>query len=69
MPTNQASETNRRSSDSQRDWMIFAFHGFARIVARKHGLVVPDVDLSQLSDEDLEQRYNVVRELAHLPPA
>jgi len=49
--------------------MIFAFHGFARIVARKHGLVVPDVDLSQLSDEDLEQRYNVVRELAHLPPA
>jgi hypothetical protein len=52
-----------------REWTIFAFHGMARIVARKHGIVVPEMDLESLSDEELERRYRLIAELAHLPPA
>jgi hypothetical protein len=68
MATSQGIEQVRLPSDS-RIWQEFAYHSYARIVARKHGIVVPDVDLSILSDEELERRVRLVSELAHLPPA
>ena len=52
-----------------REWNEFAYVAFARIVARKHNIPVPEVDLANLSDEELERRLRLVSELAHLPPA
>jgi hypothetical protein len=51
-----------------RSWQEYAFHAYARIVARKHGLAAPTLDLTSLSDEELETSLATVRDLAHLPP-
>jgi len=51
-----------------RFWNIFAYHSFSRIVARKHGISVPAIDLDSLSNEEIETRLQVMRDLAHLPP-
>jgi hypothetical protein len=51
-----------------RAWQEFAYHAFARLVARKHGIAVPDVDIVSLSDEELERRTALLQELSHLPP-
>jgi len=67
MPSN--SNDRAQNQLASREWLEFAYDGFARIVARKHGIVVPTVDLSTLSDEELERRLRLVTELAHLPPA
>lgn len=61
--------THTPANASSREWNIFAYHSFARIVARKHGLVPPELDFSSLSDEEVEVRLRMVQELAHLPPA
>lgn len=52
---------------STREWQIFAVKAFSKIIARKHGLAVPPVDLEKLSDEQLEARLRLISELAHLP--
>jgi len=57
------------SPGETRAWQEFAIQSFARIVARKHGVTVPLSNLQDLSDEELENRLQVIRELAHLPPA
>jgi hypothetical protein len=49
-------------------WNLFAYSGYARIVAAKHNLVVPEFDLDALSDEELERRTRLMLDLAHLPP-
>jgi len=60
----------KKAPATSRDMRIFAFKAYARIAARKHGVVVPDnVYFEDLSDEDLEQDLALVRDLAHLPPA
>lgn len=69
MATNAITNVGEETSRSQREWRIFAFRGFARIVARKHGIAVPELNLESLSDEDLESRLRLISELAHLPPA
>ena len=66
MATNQNARDNL--PEETRGWRLFAYHGFARIVARKHGLAVPELP-DGISDEELEVRLRVVQELAHLPPA
>lgn len=58
---------NNGSKDRQ--WNEFAFHSYARIVARKHNIAVPEVDISVLSDEELERRMRLLFDMAHLPPA
>lgn len=65
---NRSQISAEETSLHNRAWMIFALHGFARIVARKHSLVVPIEDYETLSDEELVTRYETIRELAHLPP-
>jgi regulation of enolase protein 1 (concanavalin A-like superfamily) len=67
MPTSNQTASSTLTQ-SQKDWMIFAYHSFARIVVRKHGLVPPDIVLESLSDEELEQRFRLMQEMAHLPP-
>jgi hypothetical protein len=67
-----AEQTNPLSPVMDRAWNEFALLAFARIVARKHGVIVPNTDadsLSSLSNEELEKRLRLVSELAHLPPA
>jgi hypothetical protein len=59
----------RNSTSPTRAWAEFAVRGYALICARKHGLAAPLDDLGSLSDEELERRLSVVRDLAHLPPA
>jgi hypothetical protein len=54
--------------DSTRAWNIFAIRGYATIVARKHNLAVPVLELESLSDEEILVRLQLVRDLAHLPP-
>jgi hypothetical protein len=63
-----ATNTNIANRPPGREWREFAFHGYAVIIARKHNLVVPTVELSVLSDEEFTQFFELVRDLAHLPP-
>jgi hypothetical protein len=67
--TNGKSASQSDDSVNSRSWNEFAYLSFARIVARKHDMVLPDVDFSTLSDEELTRRVRLLSELAHLPPA
>lgn len=51
------------------DWYLFTFEAYSRIIARKHGITVPAVDLFALSSSEREERVRLLQELAHLPPA
>jgi hypothetical protein len=67
--TNGVSQKETTASPTtSRQWMEFALIGYARICARKHGLAPPTAGLDHLSDEEIEQRLALVRDLAHLPP-
>jgi hypothetical protein len=57
-------------SSPLRGWTLFAAKAYAKIIARKHDIAVPDIDVFEsLSDEELSQRLRLLSELAHLPPA
>ena len=55
--------------DKTREWLEFLFRGYSAIAVRKHGTVLPVAPLSTLSNEELERMVQLVRDLAHLPPA
>jgi hypothetical protein len=57
-----------RTTNGDRAWLEFSFLSFSRIANRKHGFAVPDLPLDRLSDEELQRRVDLLRELAHLPP-
>lgn len=59
------SEADR--TNLEREWLIFTFKAFATIIARKHGLVVPEVDFDSFSNERIEKNVRILGELAHLP--
>ncbi|DAD50356.1 hypothetical protein QIL38_gp1 [ssRNA phage Gephyllon.2_5] len=66
---NDADVTSQLARAESRKWQEFAFKAYARIIARKHNVTVPIIDLAALSDEELERDLGLVRDLAHLPPA
>jgi len=70
MATSSANQTPSLAAAqvSARNWAEFAYRGYARIVARKHGIPAPDDVITDLSDEELDQRLALLRDLAHLPP-
>lgn len=53
---------------SARSWQEFHFRSYAHICAVKHGMVVPENDVEDLSDEELESRIRVLEDLARTPP-
>jgi hypothetical protein len=71
MPNNQtrSEQVPTALPQGERQWNQFAYMAFARIIARKHDIVVPEVAFEDLSDEELARRLRLVTELAHLPPA
>lgn len=51
-----------------RAWLDFAYAGYARIAVRKHNLPPPPGIVADLSDEEVDRRVALLRDLAHLPP-
>jgi hypothetical protein len=70
MVTRAEANTDRKINDpsTSREWLEFALMGYARICARKHGFVPPIGPLEGLSNEELDNRLALLRDLAHLPP-
>jgi len=52
----------------EREWLEFQFSTYSRIAMRKHGISIPVVELTAITDESLIDRVKLLQELAHLPP-
>lgn len=52
----------------QRQFLEMRYEFYLRVVVRKHGLNPPEVDIKSLSDEELREMVDLVRDMAHLPP-
>jgi hypothetical protein len=69
MATNQTSVPASAGLGFDRIWNEWAYTAFLVLVRRKHhSIAPPTIDPKDLSDEELINRIDLLRELAHLPP-
>lgn len=52
----------------QRQMLEQKFTIYQRIAMRKHNVAVMNVDLSELSDEQINEAVDMLKDIAHLPP-